>query len=299
MEQRQRVHQHVIGGPPPCRQRRPDRHRQLTVGQRNPLGPPGGAGGVGQQRRIPRPRRPLIPNAPARPVGTGRRRRPGRSATAPHRAAASQPGRRAGVSQGGHRTGVGHQVTEFGRGVPRDWPAPPPGPPAARPGNSAGSQGWTRRPAALGRPVRCGRPARPPPGRPGIQPGVGDRLPGHGERDPVREALRRLGRQVWDGLLAQPLDQLVKVSTRRTEMSPPARAAPFGRQPPGGGGRPAVTHGAAGRAGVAQAARLATRSARSPSSSPPAATRLTAPGTPAPRASTCSASMAAACPGSA
>jgi hypothetical protein len=69
------------------------------------------------------------------------------------------------------------------------------------------------------------------PGAAGIgrQLSMGDGLAVHGDRHPVREPARRLGRQVNDGRGPQPLDQRVQpggVRSRQAEMSPPARAAP-------------------------------------------------------------------------
>ncbi len=231
MEQRQRVHQHIPGGPPPSRQRGPDGHRQLPVGERNAFGPSGGTGRVREQRRVPRPHHPLLPNASARPATV--RRYPGHRGDRQRRRTATgqagQPGRRARVGQREHRTGVGHQVTEFGGGVPRvgqhDDRARLQRAQVAAQEAQAGPGRQQDPVARLG---AGGQPVRDLTG-PGRQPGVGDRLAVHGDRHPVREPARRLGRQVRDGRRAKLLDECIQpASLRRShaEMRPPAAPAP-------------------------------------------------------------------------
>ena len=240
VKQRQRVHEHVIGMPSPGRHRRADRDRHLAVGQRHPLGPAGRARGVGEQRRVVRPGH----DPGARPGWFGqfpdveRQQRRGSAGFQP-----GQPPRGLRIGEGQHRSGVGHQVPELGGGV-RGVGQHDHGPGPQRAEVAADESG-----AGAGReqhPVPGTHPLGQPSGHPArlvVQPGMGDRLPVHGHRDPVRYPAGGRGRQRGDGLVTQRRDMVLHVGHAGQVRPPPGQApVPVAAHEPGAAnGAAAVT----------------------------------------------------------
>ena len=185
--QRQRVHQHVIGGPPPGRHRGPDRGRELAVGQRHAFGP---------ARSCPRCRRAgRCRAAEGVPAGRSipRQGRAGDIARPPRwrgaRLARPGPGRT--VSEGQHAPGVGDQVARVRRRCRRgsrdnDHARPKRAEVAANEAEARAGREQHRSPRAAGPPAR-----RRHPGPPRRSSPVGDRLAVDRDRDPVRNPVAR------------------------------------------------------------------------------------------------------------